>query len=134
MDLVNDTTLINVFNILGGIGTVVSVSYIAFLISTHCCCKRKRCVCRVQLCEPIDDAPTPQPQPEQEPVPGPGADKVNVPEVQVQVQGQGQGQGSELHAPAGLGEVVRKPVQSQPQPLESETITLIQAPPRPRFF
>jgi len=55
MEIVNDTTVVNVFNIIGGLGTLLSVTLGAYLVLTKCC-KGKRCVCRIQICEPIEEA------------------------------------------------------------------------------
>lgn len=112
MDVVNDTTLVNVFNIIGGLGTILSVTVGVYFLFSKCCCKRIRCVCRIQICEPIE---------EDEPVPE--ADSVSV----------------SVNAVPEEPETVRTRVLiTQPPPTAestAETITLIQPPPpRPRFF
>ena len=126
MDLVNNVTVVNVFNIIGGLCSSLGVTYgiyrLGNLVVTKCC-KGKRCVCRVQCCEAIEED-------ESDNNTVVGTD-LSVRETPV----------PDSHSVAvGPGEVIRNRVlvTNPPATVESEageTITLIQPPPpRPRYF
>ena len=114
LNLINDPTLFHAVNIVAGATGVVTMCLGLYAVFSRCF-KRKRCVCRVQLCEAISDESNEDRSVTVSVQDEPVADALPIP-----------------------GEVVRNRVLiTQPPPTAdsiSETITLIEAPRTRRFF
>jgi len=77
--------------ILANVCFSVLASFCTYYLVMKACCKKKRCVCRVQLCEripdyqPVPEEVRPQPQPLPQALPKPSPDPVPAEELHIPV-------------------------------------------------